>query len=157
MSVYSLTSSISIPQKQDYSIDLIPVKDSILGITEFPLNETDVFSLESFQSILEKRQEESLEFYVFAIREPNKTFFFEASRFLEYYKKSPSKTNPVTNIPIGDNFELLKIQGAEFVNLSAFHYSEGKEVIIYPSYLFLLFNDHTRSKEERGSRSYDLG
>lgn len=121
------------------------VKNSVLGVSYVPLDQEDIFTLDTFKKIQEERFANNMDFYVCAIKENNRFFFFEGSKFIEAFLRKDKKfKNPLTQKDI-DDFEVLCSYKENPVFSS---YKVKKEVEIYPYHLPILWNDHSRPIKE---------
>jgi len=130
------------------------VKNSLLGLSYVPLNHEDIFSLQTFKEIQEERFANNMDFYVCAVKENNHFFFFEGSRFIEAFLNEGKRIkNPMTRKDI-DDFEVLYCNKENTVFYS---YKLKKEVEVFPYYLPIMWNDHTRPVEERADYLNRMG
>ena len=130
------------------------VKNSVLGVSHVPLDQEDIFSLQTFKEIQEERFVNNMDFYVCVVKENDHFFFFEGSRFIEAFLKEGKKIkNPMTRNGI-QNFEVLCCYKDNPV-FSSFKMKEQIEIL--PHYLPILWNDHTRPVEERADYLNRMG
>lgn len=130
------------------------VKNSVLGVSHVPLDQEDIFSLQTFKEIQEERFANHMDFYVCVVKENDHFFFFEGSRFIEAFLKEGKKlNNPMTRNDI-QNFEILCCYKDNPVFSS---FKMKKQIETLPHYLPILWNDHTRAIEERADYLNRMG
>jgi len=130
------------------------VKNSRLGIDHVPLDQEDIFTLETFIKIQEERFSNNMDFYICVVKENNHFFFFEGSKFIECFLKDGKKfNNPLTRKEI-EEFEVLCCSKD---NPLFYSYKTKHGVEELPHYLPILWNDHTRSIEERADYLDQMG
>lgn len=130
------------------------VKSSMLGVSHVPLEDEDIFSLQTFKELQEERFANNMDLYICVVKENDHFFFFEGSRFIEAFLNEGKKLkNPMTRKEI-ENFEVL----FSSKNTPVFEtYKMQEEVAIYPHYLPILWNDPIRTIEERADYLYRMG
>lgn len=130
------------------------VRASKLELKEIDLNEQDPFRLENLRQIQKSRFEKSLEFYVCAVKEGEKTFIFEGSTFIEAFLRNGKKLqNPLTRNTI-EKFEVLVSTSEK----PAFdHFMLQDEVLDYPNYLPILWSDPDRLDSQLGEYHARMG
>lgn len=130
------------------------VRASKLELKEIDLNEQDPFRLENLSQIQKSRFEKSLEFYVCAVKEGEKTFIFEGSTFIEAFLRNGKKLqNPLTRNTI-EKFEVLVSTSEK----PAFdHFMLQDEVLDYPNYLPILWSDPDRLDSQLGEYHARMG
>ena len=122
------------------------VKISELGVSQVPLDQEDIFTLQTFKEIQEERFANNMDFYVCVVKENDYFFFFEGSGFIEAFLKDGKKLkNPITRKDI-EAFEVLCSHKENSVFSS---FKLKKEIELFPHYSPLIWNDHTRPIQER--------
>lgn len=106
--------------------------------------EFDVYSQESIESLFEERIKNKMDLYICLVVQDGKKFFFEGSRFLEGYIKSPTPVNPLNRKPI-TSFKIIKIDEENLVNIL-----DEKAMKDRMNFLPILLNDPTRDKHDQG-------
>lgn len=134
-----------------------------LDLEETDLQEQDIYSLEKLKDIQIQRFKCSLDFYVALVKEGEKKYVFEGSRFTEdFVKKCQQKKemlNPLTRKAI-HSFEVFKYNNElSEANKKPERIQEiNKDSIsVQASLMPILWSDHTRTDEERGRFYFLMG
>ncbi len=73
------------------------------------LKELETYTLKTFKGLRQERFLEKMPYYICLINQKERTYFFDASQFLEdYISKKGCMTNPLTRQPIED-FEITSL------------------------------------------------
>ena len=118
------------------------------------LKETDVYTLESFETLQSQRFRESMDYYICVITQGNRTYLVDASNFVKHcIRKKAIVNNPVTNLP----FEMLEVYVSSQENPDFKLYMRGEETLKAPNHLPILWSDPSRKKEQRLVFMLDYG
>lgn len=116
------------------------------------LAEIDPYTLLSFQELQSYSFLNNSNSYITKVSQNNREYHFFASKFIEECLRSGRLRNPFTRQPIS-NFQII-VSSQE---RPSYRTLMSKEVLTKPNYYPILFNDFTRSKEDRIALMLDYG
>jgi hypothetical protein len=120
------------------------------------LQERDVYTQEKLKKIQTKRFKVNFDFYVCLVEEGTSKYVLEGSRFTEAFirncQKNVSTFNPLTR-GIVNSFKIFKYNkqiGESEPKLEFIQIINKSTIDSPPDFMPILWNDHTRTAEERG-------
>lgn len=117
------------------------------------MNQFDVFTQKSLQNLDEERRVRQMTLYIGRVVENNTAFYFDGSKFFEYYMKNgKAPSNPLTKRQIRE-FTILKASDAPGRFSLYLNQAEATPF----RYLPILLNDPEREGSERGDFYERLG
>ncbi len=140
----------------DFAVNSLQKNDILFSFPELKapvdLGQVDPYSLESLEDLLRARTSVGLDFYATFFKQDGRSYFFEASRFVEQiFRKNPR--NPLTNIEIS-YFEILRYAGER---QSFEPYCSSEQIKDPFFYVPIVINDHTRTEEEKQEYLHRVG
>lgn len=118
------------------------------------LKETDVYTLDSFETLQDQRFREGMDYYICMVTQGNRTYLVDASNFVKHCIKARKiVNNPVTNLPV----EALEVYVSSKEKPDFKLYMKGEEVLNAPNHLPILWSDPSRKKEHRLVFMLDYG
>ena len=109
-----------------------------MSISESKLKETEIYSLSTLQELRDQRFRLGFKFYVFVLKESNRTYLFDASKYIENCIRNRGLIrNPYTRIPTTD-FE-IHVSTMESPDFQL--YMTKETLLTYPNHLPIHWND----------------